>query len=57
MQFPELQYDFEYSVAEIDEDIAIAYTDDGNKESKEVLLFIHGLASYLPAWSKVIPLS
>ena len=56
MQFPELQYDFEYSVAEIDEDIAIAYTDDGNKESKEVLLFIHGLASYLPAWSKVIPL-
>jgi pimeloyl-ACP methyl ester carboxylesterase len=56
MQFPELQYDFEYSVAEIDEDIAIAYTDEGNKESKEVLLFIHGLASYLPAWSKVIPL-
>lgn len=56
MQFPELQYDFEYSVAEIDKDIAIAYTDEGNKESKEVLLFIHGLASYLPAWSKVIPL-
>ena len=56
MQFPELQYDFEYSVAEIDKDIAIAYTDEGNKESKEVLLFIHGLASYLPAWSKLIPL-
>ena len=56
IQFPELKYDFEYSVAEIDEDIAIAYTDEGNKESKDVLLFIHGLASYLPAWSKVIPL-
>ncbi len=56
MQFSELQYNFEYLVAEIDEDISIAYTDDGNKESKEVLLFIHGLASYLPAWSKVIPL-
>ncbi|MEW6701469.1 MAG: alpha/beta hydrolase, partial [Bacteroidota bacterium] len=56
MQFPELQYNFKYSVAKIDGDIAIAYTDDGNKESKKVLLFIHGLASYLPAWSKVIPL-
>lgn len=56
MQFPELQYNFEYLVVEIDEDISIAYTDEGNKESKDILLFIHGLASYLPAWSKVIPL-
>jgi len=56
MQFPELQYDFEYSIEEIDDEIAIAYTDDGNIKNKEVLLFIHGLASYLPAWSKVIPL-
>jgi pimeloyl-ACP methyl ester carboxylesterase len=56
MQFPELKYDFEYSVTQIDEKISIAYTDDGNSESENVILCIHGLSSYIPAWSKLIPL-
>ena len=56
MQFPELKYDFEYSIVRIDEDIAIAYLDEGNKESENVLLCIHGLSSYIPAWSRLIPL-
>lgn len=56
MQFPELEYNFEYTIAQIDEKISIAYTDNGNRKNKEVLLFIHGLSSYIPAWSKLIPL-
>ena len=56
MQFPELKYDLEYSIIPVDENISIAYTDEGEKESNDVLLFIHGLSSYIPAWSKLIPL-
>lgn len=52
MQVPELKYDFNYSIAQTDENISIAYTDEGNRENKEVLLFIHGFSSYIPAWSK-----
>ena len=55
-QFPELEYNFEYAIAQIDEKISIAYTDNGNRKNREVLLFIHGLSSYIPAWSKLIPL-
>ena len=33
-------------------DIEIAYTDEGN--GSETILFIHGLASYIPAWKKNI---
>jgi pimeloyl-ACP methyl ester carboxylesterase len=32
----------------------VAYVDEGNRESKHVLVFVHGLASYLPAWDKNI---
>jgi pimeloyl-ACP methyl ester carboxylesterase len=56
MQFPELVYDFDFSIVELDEKISIAFTDTGNKECENVLLFIHGLSSYIPAWSKLIPL-
>jgi pimeloyl-ACP methyl ester carboxylesterase len=56
MQFPELKYYFDYSIAQIDEKISIAYTDQGDKKSENVLLCIHGLSSYIPAWSKLIPL-
>lgn len=55
MQFPELKYDFDYLIDYLDENISIAYTDDGKGENKEVLLLIHGLSSYIPAWSKLIP--
>jgi pimeloyl-ACP methyl ester carboxylesterase len=32
----------------------IAYIDEGNPKSKEVLLFIHGLNGYAPIWNKTI---
>ncbi len=56
MQFPELQYNFKYLQTAIDSKISIAYTDNGDTSNKKILLFIHGLSSYIPAWSKVIPL-
>lgn len=56
MQFPELQYNFEYTVQRIDKNISIAYYDEGDKKNKNILLFIHGLSSYIPAWLKLIPL-
>lgn len=56
MQFPELKYDFDYTTVQIDENISIAYRDEGDKNCKDILLFIHGLSSYIPAWSKLIPL-
>ncbi len=54
MQFPELNYNFDYSTIEIDEQYSIAFTDEG--EGRSTLLFIHGLSSYIPAWSKLIPM-
>lgn len=51
-QFPELDYGYEVKTAETGKDLRIAYTDSG---SGEVVLFIHGLMSYIPAWDKVIP--
>lgn len=54
MQFPELNYNFDYSIIKIDERISVAYYDTviGNN----TLIFIHGLSSYIPAWLKLIPL-
>ncbi len=54
MQFPELNYNFDYSVIEIEDQKSIAYYDAG--KGNDVLLFIHGLSSYIPAWLKLIPL-
>lgn len=54
MQFPELIYDFNYSILQIDEQISIAYYDTG--KGGNTLLFLHGLSSYIPAWLKLIPL-
>lgn len=56
MQFPELKYNFDYYTIELDGNISIAYIDEGDKESSDVLLFVHGLSSYIPAWQKLIPL-
>lgn len=50
MQFPELNYNFPYSIAALSNNQSIAYTDEGS--GSETLLFIHGLASYMPAWRK-----
>ena len=50
MQFPELQYPFPYKIIPLSDSQSIAYTDEGH--GQETLLFIHGLASYIPAWRK-----
>jgi pimeloyl-ACP methyl ester carboxylesterase len=52
VQFPELHYDFSFHVAPLAGNQSIAYTDEGS--GSETLLFIHGLASYMPAWRKNI---
>jgi pimeloyl-ACP methyl ester carboxylesterase len=52
MQFPELQYQFPYSTINLSGRQSIAYTDEG--KGPDTLLFIHGLASYIPAWRKNI---
>ncbi len=54
MQFPELKYTSKYDIVKLKSDTSIAYTDEGSGD--EVLVFIHGLASYLPSWQKIIPL-
>ncbi len=56
MQFPELKYNFDYSILELDTQTSIAYIDEGDKSSANILLFIHGLSSYIPAWQKLIPM-
>ncbi len=53
-QFPDLEYGYEVRTLDLGKDLFIAYRDEGAKEG-EVLLFIHGLMSYIPAWDKVIP--
>ncbi len=52
MEFDELQYPFEVKKAVIDEEITIAYVDEGAGE--QTIIFVHGLGSYLPAWKKNI---
>jgi pimeloyl-ACP methyl ester carboxylesterase len=47
-----LQYPFSIHYATLDTDLEIAYVDEGS--GKQTLLFIHGLGSYIPAWSKNI---
>ena len=54
MQFPELDYNFDYSIIKIEERISVAYYDAGKGDN--TLIFIHGLSSYIPAWLKLIPL-
>ena len=44
-------YQQEVQFLQLNNEIEIAFTDEGKGE---VLLFIHGLASYLPAWNKNI---
>ncbi len=54
MQFPELEYNFPYKLANLPEGYSIAYYDEGT--SNEVLLCIHGLASYMQDWRKLTSL-
>ena len=52
MQFPELNYEFSYNIIELDNRHTIAYREEGT--GPQTLLFIHGLASYMPAWNRNI---
>jgi pimeloyl-ACP methyl ester carboxylesterase len=44
----DMDYGMSEKLIKINEDLQIAYTDQG--AGKETILFIHGLASYIPAW-------
>ena len=49
--FDELDYPYETKTIEIEENLTIAYMDEG---SGAPIIFIHGLGSYAPAWKKTI---
>jgi pimeloyl-ACP methyl ester carboxylesterase len=50
--FNQIKYQFNTKFIKVN-DYEIAYVDEGNSEN--VLLFIHGLGSYLKAWDRNIP--
>lgn len=50
--FNDLTYRTEVERIKLDHSIELAYTDEGKGD---VILFIHGLGSYIPAYDKVIP--
>ncbi len=50
--FNDIKYSYEVKKVEVDEDIEIAYIEEGS--GNQTILFIHGLGSYLPAWKNNI---
>lgn len=50
--FDDLSYPFPTAKVKLPDGLEVAYFDEG--EGKEVILFIHGLGSYAPAWKKNI---
>ena len=50
IEFSELNYLFPVKIAELSDNIQIAYVDEGSGD--ETIIFVHGLGSYLPAWRK-----
>lgn len=52
MEYDELKYPFNVKKVTLNDERVIAYMDEGT--SKEVIIFIHGLGSYSPAWMKNI---
>lgn len=52
MEFEDIKYKFETKEAKIFDGNSIAYVDEGTGD--RVIIFIHGLGSYLPAWNKNI---
>ncbi|MCB0562062.1 MAG: alpha/beta hydrolase [Phaeodactylibacter sp.] len=48
--FDELPYPYTTHKARLSDELEIAYFDEG--KGQEVILFIHGLGSYAPAWKK-----
>lgn len=53
LEFADLNYPFEVKQVTLESGITLAYAEEG--EGSGTLLFVHGLASYLPAWQKNIP--
>jgi len=53
VEFAELQYPFPVKTAALSNNLRIAYVDEG--KSEEAIIFVHGLGSYLPAWSMNVP--
>jgi pimeloyl-ACP methyl ester carboxylesterase len=49
-----LPYKFPVKKLRVKRGTEIAYVDEGNPKSKQVLLFIHGVNTYSPVWNKTI---
>ncbi|MFP4469572.1 MAG: alpha/beta fold hydrolase [Bacteroidales bacterium] len=50
--FQDLEYPYDVKYAELSDDITLAYVDEGSGD--HTIIFIHGLGSYLKAWTKNI---
>src|SRR3990172_8371551 len=53
MEFSELKYPDPVKSVNLGNNISLAVTEAG--ESEEAIIFIHGLASYIPAWKNNLP--
>ncbi|NPD44570.1 alpha/beta fold hydrolase [Lentimicrobium sp. S6] len=51
--FQDLNYRVPVKTIQLDNEIEVAYTDEGS--GTETIIFIHGLGSYIPAYDKLIP--
>jgi len=54
MEFSYLKYPYKTKLINLKGNLTLAYAEEGESE-KESIVFIHGLASYMPAWKKNIP--
>lgn len=54
MEFSGLKYPYKTKFVNLRNNITLSYADEGT-ENKGVIVFIHGLASYMPAWKRNIP--
>ncbi len=54
MEFSNLKYPYKVKFINLKNNITLSYADEG-RDNKEVVIFIHGLASYMPAWKKNVP--
>lgn len=50
--FDEISYPFPTQKVQLDDELEIAYFDEG--KGSKIIIFIHGLGSYAPAWQKNI---
>lgn len=50
--FDDLNYPYKVKIAQLSNDINVAYADEGKGD--QTIIFIHGLGSYMPAWKKNI---